>query len=161
MPHLFAGCPTPLMPLPMLHPFFCSSMRFFHSVVVSLDVRSRYRRIVLRCICIHKSSLHSFRYSTCIPSLHWVLFLPVLLVLFLPGYWLAARHLYFLLASPSRLASCPLTSRPPCAARQHLLVSSVIVFPPVYYFVSLHPAKGFALQAPEYILFALFPATSL
>ena len=89
----------------------------------------------------------------------------VLWVLFVLGYWSATLPLSESLVLPvrfftTRILPSHITTN--CAARRYLLVSSPLpCVSLLYHFVSLHLAKGFALQAPEYILFTLSVVTSL
>ena len=78
----------------------------------------------------------------------------VLLVLFVFSYWSVA-----LLLSESPRASCSLLLHdllPVPSRHDHpVLLTNICLFLSLYHLVSLHPAKGFASQAPEYILFTL------
>lgn len=85
----------------------------------------------------------------------------VLLVSFVLGYWLAALSSSESLVLPVRFSTCFLSSR---VTTTLLLTNARSFFPSL--FVSpvvfpLHPAKGFAFQAPEYILFTLPIVVSL
>jgi hypothetical protein len=131
------------------------------SVVVFLDIPSHCRRIVLRCTRTHNSSLHSLRCSTCIPPLHCVLFLPCCWCCYL--FLVIGRLHPLVLPLRSSFTTCfpsahvtTGTRCSPISAR----FSCCCLCPPIVSPRSLHPAKGFASQAPEYILFT-FPVTSL
>jgi hypothetical protein len=131
------------------------------SVVVFLDIPSHCRRIVLRCTHTHNSSVHSFRCFTCILPLGCVLFLPccwcVVVVVVVVSYWSAAPT-----CVPSSLllhALLLFLSRHDQSVLLANFCSSACASP-LYHLVFLHPAKGFASQAPEYILFT-FLVTSL
>ena len=137
----------------MLQPSSQSVMRSFpQSVVVFLDIPSHCRRIVLRCIRTHDSSLHFLRCFTCIPSLHCfvstVLLVLVFLLLLLLLLLVIGRlhHWCFLFASPSRFASLPLTSRPIRAACQYLLVCLCL---PIVSPGFPSPCEGLRISSPR------------
>jgi len=89
----------------------------------------------------------------------------VLLVsLFVLGYWLAADPSFQSVVLVHDLFSVlPRHDHTLLFTNACTFLSSLIVFRPLYHLLSLHPAKGFAFQAPEYILFtpSTHPVVSL
>lgn len=164
MPYPSFACRFFLPSYGCLMPRFFSqqSMRF-------LSKHFPFFRYLLSSHCSHVY-LHSQIVTRFIPSLFHVhpsaalCFVSTLLLMFVLG----SQSVALLVQAPfpafaPRLASHPRASRPQhSAARQHLLVSFVVVcISPLYHSVSLHSAKGFAFQAPEYISFTLPLAISL